>query len=394
MATRTPKIPARNTLLNSSLDGMDDLFDFKTKEEVSQPEEKNEGTGITEMDFAVMEPLPNHKFKLYTGQRLWDMVDSIREFGILEPLIVWVHDGKNTILSGHNRQNAGSIAGLTKGPVIIRENLTYEDAVLIATETNLRQRSFDDLSPSEKAYCLKQHYDAIKSQGRRNDLIKEIEELVNPHEIGENGTSSEIQKKLNANEKVSEEYGLGKDKIAKYLRIAALISPLMELLDNRKIAFEAAYDISFVKEEEKQYLIAEMIEAGHGVDIKKSTLIHDYGINMTATADMRSGAPASHITQVQTCVAYFPEFHYTDYWRLLEPTTPGYSAQFEFQRNEYSTYNRRTHFTPVWFPDGSYTVYAQIIDAWTPAGMLQMHLNDTLTIHDNLFSDWHVRPLN
>ena len=144
MATRTPKIPARSTLLNSSLDGMDDLFDFKTKEDLSQPEQENGGTGITEMDFAVMEPLPNHKFKLYTGQRLWDMVDSIREFGILEPLIVWVHDGKNTILSGHNRQNAGSIAGLTKGPVIIRENLTYEDAILIATETNLRQRSFDD----------------------------------------------------------------------------------------------------------------------------------------------------------------------------------------------------------------------------------------------------------
>lgn len=237
MATRTPKIPVRSTLLNSSLDGMDDLFNFKTKEDLSQPEQENGGTGITEMDFAVMEPLPNHKFKLYTGQRLWDMVDSIREFGILEPLIVWVHDGKNTILSGHNRQNAGSIAGLTKGPVIIKENLTYEDAILIATETNLRQRSFDDLSPSEKAYCLKQHYDAIKSQGWRNDLIKEIEELVNPHEIGENGTYSEIQKKLNANEKVSEEYGLGKDKIAKYLRIASLVSPLMELLGNREIAF-------------------------------------------------------------------------------------------------------------------------------------------------------------
>lgn len=79
-----------------------------------------------------------------------------------------------------------------------------------------------------------------------------------------------------------------------------------------------------------------------------STLKSGYGINMTATADMRSGAPASHITQVQTCAAYFPEFHYTDYWRLLEPISPGYSAQFEFQRNEYSTYNRRTHFTPIW----------------------------------------------
>ena len=83
MATRTPKIPARNTLLNSSLDGMDDLFDFKTKEEQNQPMRDNSGTRITEMDFAVMEPLPNHKFRLYTGQRLQDMVESIREFGIL-----------------------------------------------------------------------------------------------------------------------------------------------------------------------------------------------------------------------------------------------------------------------------------------------------------------------
>lgn len=273
MAVRTPKIPARSTLLNSSLEGMDDLFDFKTKEEANRSEKRE--TGITEMDFAVMEHLPNHKFKLYTGQRLQDMVDSIREFGILEPLIIWVHDGKNTILSGHNRQNAGKLAGLTKGPVIIREKLTHEEAVLIATETNLRQRSFDDLSLSEKAYCLKQHYDAVKCQGRRNDLLKEIEELVNPHEMGENETSSEIQKKLNASEKVSEEYGLSKDKIAKYLRIATLILPLMELLDRKKIAFETAYHISFVKEE-NQYPIAEMIEDGYSMDIRKSALLHDY----------------------------------------------------------------------------------------------------------------------
>lgn len=119
-----------------------------------------------------------------------------------------------------------------------------------------------------------------------------------------------------------------------------------------------------------------------------------YGINMIAAADMRSSAPSSHITQVQTCVAYFPEFNYADYWRLLERTSPGYYAQFAFRRNEYSTYNRRTHFTPVWFPDGNYTVYAEVMDAWTPAGMLQISLNDSLTIYDNLFSDWHVRPVN
>ena len=293
MATRTPKIPARSTLLNSSLDGMDDLFDFKTKEDLCQPEQENCGTGITEMDFAVMEPLPNHKFKLYTGQRLWDMVDSIREFGILEPLIVWVHDGKNTILSGHNRQNAGSIAGLTKGPVIIRENLTYEDAILIATETNLRQRSFDDLSPSEKAYCLKQHYDAIKSQGRRNDLIKEIEELVNPHEIGGNGTSLENPKKSDAGAAVSEEYGLSKDRIARYLRIATLITPLLDCLDAKTLGFEAAYDISFVKEE-MQPVLAELIVNDNCRIDKKGKLTEELLrqiITGEKTKAARSGSP-------------------------------------------------------------------------------------------------------
>lgn len=276
MAVRTPRIPARSTLLSSSLDGMDDLFDFETKKEQNQPEQENGKTGITEMDFAVMEPLPNHKFKLYTGQRLQDMVDSIREFGIIEPLIVWVHEGKNTILSGHNRQNAGSSAGLTKGPVIIKENLTYEDAVLIATETNLRQRSFEDLSPSEKAYCLKQHYDAIKSQGRRTDLIKEIEELVNPHEIGENGTSLENPKKSDAGAAVSEEYGLSKDRIARYLRIATLITPLLDCLDAKALGFEAAYDISFVKEEMQPVIEELVVKDKCRVDTKKSALIHDY----------------------------------------------------------------------------------------------------------------------
>ena len=113
-----------------------------------------------------------------------------------------------------------------------------------------------------------------------------------------------------------------------------------------------------------------------------------YGINMTASAQVVSGAPSGHITEPQTAVAYFPEFQYTDYWRLLERTSPGYSAAFQFRVNEYSTYGRRTHFTPVWFPDGNYTVYAQVMDAWTPAGMLQIHLSDTLTVHGNLFSDW------
>lgn len=263
-------------MLNSSLDGMDDLFDFQTKEQASQLGQRGTEAGLAEMDFDRMVPFPDHKFKLYTGQRLNDMVESIRELGILEPIILWRQEDRYTILSGHNRVNAAKLAGLTKGPVVIREDLTYEDAVLIVTETNLRQRSFDDLSPSEKAYCLKQHYDAIKSQGRRNDLLRELEELLNPHEIRENGTLLKNPKRLDAGAAISEEYGLSRDRIARYLKIATLIPPLLDCLDAKALGFEAAYDISFVKAEQ-QPLIAELIvRDNYRIDTKKSALLHDY----------------------------------------------------------------------------------------------------------------------
>jgi hypothetical protein len=124
-----------------------------------------------------------------------------------------------------------------------------------------------------------------------------------------------------------------------------------------------------------------------GADRMKS----GYGINMVVQAQVSSGAPSGHITEAQTCVAYFPEFLYRDYWRLLERTTSGYSAVFEFKENEYSTYNRRSHFSPVWFPDGEYRIYGQLYDAWCPAGMMQIDLTDSVTIDGNLFSDWHIR---
>lgn len=123
------------------------------------------------------------------------------------------------------------------------------------------------------------------------------------------------------------------------------------------------------------------------------TMKSGYGLNANVSAQVRSSAPSSHITGAQNVVAYFPEFNYTTYWRLLKRLNTGYSSTFEFQKNKYSTYGRPCHFSPVWFPDGQYTTYAECIDAWTPAGMLQINLTDDLTIRDSLFSDWHIRPI-
>jgi hypothetical protein len=119
------------------------------------------------------------------------------------------------------------------------------------------------------------------------------------------------------------------------------------------------------------------------------TMKSGYGINQTVTGSTSSNQ-SSAVTQPQNAVSYFPEFGYATYWRLLDRMGSG---RFEFQKNPYSTYKGRTHFTPIWMPDGAYTVNTWLIDAWTPAGMLSANLTDSLTIRGNLWQDWHIAPL-
>lgn len=123
------------------------------------------------------------------------------------------------------------------------------------------------------------------------------------------------------------------------------------------------------------------------------TLKSGYGINQTVTASVSTNQ-SSAVTGAQNAVTYFPEFQYQTYWRLLERMSGGYSFRFEFKKNQYSTYGRRTHFTPIWYPDGSYTPHTWLIDSWTPTGMLSMNLTDTVTVRGNLWTDWHIAPQN
>lgn len=281
-----------------NLEDFSDMLNFSAGQEpeaAADPVRASVPGGILEMDFAQMEPFPGHRFRLYEGQQLADMVESIRQFGILLPIILWhKEDGKYIILSGHNRHNAARLAGLSRGPVIIKENLTYEEAVLIVTETNLRQRSFGDMSHSERAYCLAQHYEALKSQGRRNDLLDEIEMLLNPHESRENSTSSEVQTKLRSDTKVGQEYGLSRDKVAKYIRISKLAEPLIARVDKGEIPFLAAYDLSFIEDKDRQNQIAKLMETdSYRIDMKKAELLRSYyetgKLNDTATVQILSG---------------------------------------------------------------------------------------------------------
>ncbi len=114
-----------------------------------------------------------------------------------------------------------------------------------------------------------------------------------------------------------------------------------------------------------------------------------YGVNINVSTYPATNAPSSHVTNAQNVISYFPEFHYDTYWRLLDAIGSG---EFAFKENKYSTYNSRVHFSPLWFPDGKYSVYAEIIDMWTPDGMLRINLNDDVTIDGDLYMDWHIGP--
>ena len=118
-----------------------------------------------------------------------------------------------------------------------------------------------------------------------------------------------------------------------------------------------------------------------------------YGYNNLTTASVTT-TQSSAVTGAQNAITKFPEFRYETYSRLLERTTGGLNAKFEFKRNLYSTYNRRVHFSPVWYPDGAYTAHTYVMDCWTPVGMLKGNVTDTLTIKGSVYDDWHSAPIN
>lgn len=226
-------------------------------------------------------PFQNHPFKLYEGERFSDMVASIKENGIIMPIIVRPFDGETyEILSGHNRIEAAKVLGIESVSAIVREDLNDDEALLIVTETNLIQRSFTDLAHSERATALAVRHEAIKNQGKRTDLINEMEYLLksnaNPSNNGDSETCSLIGNKLKTIEKVGQQYGLSKNSVARYLRVNKLNKELKERVDNDEIPIYAAVEISYMSEQEQADL-ANLLSKNpeFKIDIKKAALLRE-----------------------------------------------------------------------------------------------------------------------
>lgn len=227
---------------------------------------------VKQIPCEMLHPYHNHRFELYSGERLEDMVESIKENGVLTPIIVQPDDNGYEILIGHNRWNASKIAGMDSVPAIIKEGLTEDEAEMYVIESNLIQRGFDNLKISEQAAVIAERHSSMFSQGKRNDIIRELKMLDGT----EDSTSSLIGTKLesaDSKKKIGEEYGLGRTSIARLLRVDKLISELKGQLDSGIFGIYAAVEISYLSEI-TQLDIAELTDT-YSIDMKKAKLLRE-----------------------------------------------------------------------------------------------------------------------
>lgn len=162
--------------------------------------------------------------------------------------------------------------------------------------------------------------------------------------------------------------------------------------DKGKWVDEGSWHYDFTSYHAKLSASMSLMPSSHDWSAKGKEMKSGYGVTVSVTGVNGSNAPLSHVTAPQTGLTYFPEFDYKTYWRHLDRSVSGASATLEFAKNKYSTYSDRVQFTPLWYPDGTYTVYTYLEDAWTPAGMLSENLTDYVKIKGNVYQDWHIGP--
>ncbi len=250
------------------------LNDLLGIDEDEPTENKNQRNDVIEVDLSQLVPFPNHKFKQYKGERLNDMVSSIKEYGILTPIVLrLLDDGTLQILAGHNRVKAAQIAGIekiNKDSFIILEGLTETEARAIVRETNIIQRGFSELSHSEKAAVLTERHEDIKRQGKMKDIINQIENLYKADELDENSNLGKLCPLGESRDKIADKYDISPRMVSYYIRIDRLIEKLKDRLDNGIIPFMAGVNLSFLKEEEQEITEGILQSYGFKVNLKKS----------------------------------------------------------------------------------------------------------------------------
>ena len=222
------KSSAKNIVLKS----VDDIFQTEENRADAQRER------VQEIPLDQLKPFRNHPFKVRDDQRMLDTVDSIREYGVLVPAIARPDpEGGYELISGHRRKRGCEMAGLQTMPVIIRD-LDDDAAVLVMVDSNIQR---EELLPSERAFAYKMKLEALKHQGARSDL-----------------TSRQVVGKLEMADVVGQNAGESGRQVQRYIRLTELISELLDIVDERKLAFNPAVEVSYLKRDEQRMLLEAM----------------------------------------------------------------------------------------------------------------------------------------
>ena len=217
---------------NLALKGLDDLF---STEENRQEEQREQ---VQQISIDDLHPFTNHPFKVLDDEAMTRTVESIAQYGVLAPLIARPRpDGDGyEIISGHRRQYAAKLAGLETLPVIVRQ-MSDDAAVILMVDSNLQR---EHILPSERAFAYKMKLDAIKNQGARSDL-----------------TSTHVAQKLSV-EKVGDDAGVSKDTIRRFIRLTNLVPELLDMVDEKKISFNPAVELSYLDESQQRAFLEAM----------------------------------------------------------------------------------------------------------------------------------------
>ena len=208
---------------------------------------------IQQLTLTELHPFPNHPFKVLDDEAMQRTVESIAQYGVLAPLIVRPRpEGGYEILSGHRRQYAAKLAGLETLPVIVR-NMDDNAAVVLMVDSNLQR---EHILPSERAFAYKMKLEALKNQGARSDL-----------------TSSQVGMKLQALDIVGQEAGDSRNQVHRFIRLTHLIPELLELVDQKKISFNPAVELSYLTEPEQRDFLEAMQDTQNSPSLSQAQRI-------------------------------------------------------------------------------------------------------------------------
>ena len=245
--------------VNASLSSYDDIF---STDESRQEEQREQ---VQQIPIGELFPFKNHPFKVLDDDSMSDTVESVKQYGVLSPLIARPRPkGGYEIISGHRRQHAAELAGLETLPVIVRQ-MDDDAAIILMVDSNLQR---EHILPSERAFAYKMKLDAMKNQGTRSDL-----------------TSTQVVSKLRSNEKLGAENNQSRETVRRFIRLTNLIPELLDMVDNKTVSFNPAVELSYLSPEQQQEVIRAMDDTQNFPSVSQAKRIKKLAQDGTFTTE-------------------------------------------------------------------------------------------------------------